>query len=174
MEKLIPIVPDGVGGSIALRPKSTQDHSAVETVEIRPYDKAVDYAYIASTWLHSFENSATSMRLYRGDTYAYEQAFRPLIDELIDISTINIAAPTGDPTTIVGYLVYQPLTGEIHYVYSRIEGHGIASLLLEGFKLSEWVATFGTIDSLRICRFKQGRGEPIPQYLPIIPSQKDI
>lgn len=139
-------------------------------INIRPIDSN-DIPYVVSTWIHSFQSSATVHKRYGKDIQTYEKEWRPFIEDLLSISQCNVATAPDDPSTILGYIVFMPLTAELHYCYVRhsLQHFGIATQLLEGFNLNEWTATSGTIDSLKVFKYLDDQSKPTPRYVQISP-----
>lgn len=126
---------------------------------LRP-GEARDRAYVHSTWMHSYQHSRVAHDL--GERYT--RVWRKVIDDLLERSTLVIAYQNDAPDIIIGWLCFEPESALLHYVYVRGALHrfGVASVLLGDFELSDWTATHGTVDSLRIIRKRQELRLPYP------------
>lgn len=94
----------------------------VEPTLVRPPFPS-DQSYVASTWWHS---------LIGGGELNRSEA-QNLVDVILERgdTRIKVAAKQGDPTAILGWIVYVPRPLVLHYVYvrSKHRGAGIAHML---------------------------------------------
>lgn len=114
-----------------------------------------------NTWCHSYQNSRIGHEL--GDRY--QGLWRAVIDRLLDRSSLVVAHNPEASELILGWMVSEPLVGQIHYVYTRgqLQGFGVARALLADLDLADWTATHVTADSRRIVQRWREAGKRGPR-----------
>lgn len=84
---------------------------SIEAREMAPTDEA----FVLDTWIESEEDHAR-IQGTRGDVFA---ALRAKARTLLPASRVVIAAPAGDPLTVLGWMAIDMATGDVHYAYTR-------------------------------------------------------
>lgn len=101
----------------------------MEEIEIRPFNRITDEAFLFDSWLRSFYNNSPFTKFVSWGEYSsrhYE-----LIKQLVAKSTISMAAMANEPDVIIGYLVYEPRV--LHYAYTKegFRSFGICNKLIK-------------------------------------------
>jgi len=74
-----------------------------------------DRAFVAHSWLKSFESSHWAGGLSRDE---YWRAFTPVVDAILDAATVLVECNPEDHEHIFGWVCYRP-NAVLHYVYVK-------------------------------------------------------
>jgi hypothetical protein len=108
---------------------------------IRPYTPS-DHDYIAKSWFETFRGSSLARSL---SPEIYRRRFSPLIDHLLEKSTVTIIADDESNNVILGWICHDGAL--LHYLHVRDAFHrqGHATALLAAIDKVK-VYTFRTLD----------------------------
>lgn len=101
-----------------------------------------DRGYLRSTWVDCYREHAVDSTIRSIPGREWRARWGRVAERLLESSRVRVACDPQDPSTIIGYIVWEPATAQdpvrLHWVHVRreLQGFGMLAVLLEEAGLS--------------------------------------